>query len=223
MNDNICKKHLIFLGPPGSGKGTQAELFEKDANFKHFSTGDILRESIRKNNVLGKKIKDILECGDLVSDSIMKEIIREKFKEIDKNEKFVLDGYPRTLRQGKDLDAISNETSIKIDRVIYINVADDVIIYRISSRRICPKCGTVYNTLTLKPEKEGLCNKCGTALIQRKDDRKEAIIHRLEVYRESTEPLISYYKKRNLLTEVDGNDKIKTIFNFLIEKEILCR
>jgi len=222
MSEAICKKHLIFLGAPGSGKGTQAKYLVENYGFKHFSTGDILRESVKSGTPLGIKVKQIIESGDLVDDETMKNIITEKFQSLDKEVKFILDGYPRTLKQANDLKEIEEKTGIYIDAVIYLEVPDEEIIKRISSRRVCPQCGRVYNLITKPPKNDNLCDVCNEELIQRKDDTVDAVKHRLEVYKENTSPLINYYFQEKKLTKIDGNDKIKNIFNFLI-KEIKCR
>ncbi len=219
--NNICKKRIILFGPPGSGKGTQAELLKTRYGYLHYSTGEILRESVRKKSPLGDKVRDILNRGDLVSDDIMKEIIAEKFASIPPQEAFILDGYPRTLPQADDLARIEEKTGIKMDIALYINVDDRAIIDRVSKRRMCRDCGCVYNTDTSPSKKEGICDKCGGALYQRDDDKKEAVTHRLEVYREQTSPLIDFYSKRGLLKEIDGNEMIDSIFK-VVERTVSC-
>ncbi|MCD6578996.1 adenylate kinase [bacterium] len=221
MTFEICKKHLIFLGPPGCGKGTQSENFSEELGYKHYSTGDILRESVRSGNELGKKVQVIIENGDLVSDETMKEIILEKFNSISKDTKFILDGYPRTLKQAEDLKRISEESEIHIDSVIYFDVPFDSIIERISSRRVCPDCAKVYNLLTLPPHKDNLCDECNVQLVQREDDKEDAVKHRLNVYKENTAPLISFYQSEKKLTKINGNGRIQNVFN-LLKQELLC-
>ncbi|MCK5224393.1 nucleoside monophosphate kinase, partial [Candidatus Calescamantes bacterium] len=150
------------------------------------------------------------------------EIVLEKFKALSGDDKFILDGYPRTLIQGKDLQEITDITGIAIDRAVYFNIPDQAIIDRISARRICSKCGKVYNLKTLPSKREGFCDDCDIPLIQRDDDKPERVKYRLEVYRKLTEPLISFYKDKKLLTEIKGNDKIEFIYENLVKLVVLC-
>ena len=221
MDKGICKKHLIFLGPPGCGKGTQAKLLSEKMGFLHFSTGEILRESIKSGTDLGKKVKGIVESGHLVNDETMKSIISEKFNSLQGEEKFILDGYPRTVVQGEDLEEISRSTEIEIDRVLYFTVPDEEIVKRISSRRMCPECGKIHNLLAMNETENPVCSSCSTPLEQREDDKPEAVKKRLKVYKKKTKPLVNFYKERKKLTEINGNDKIDNIFAS-IKEEVLC-
>ncbi len=221
MVEDICKRHLIFLGPPGCGKGTQSKLFSQEFGFNHYSTGDILRESVRSLNELGNKVKEIIESGNLVDDNTMKEIILEKFTSISNDTKFILDGYPRTLKQAEDLNEISARSGIAIDGVIYFDIPYETIVKRISSRRVCPSCGKVYNLITLPPKNDNLCDECNVKLIQREDDKESAVQHRLNVYEKNTAPLVSFYKTEQKLTKIKGNGKITFIFD-LLKEVILC-
>ncbi|MDO7975627.1 adenylate kinase [Oceanotoga teriensis] len=207
---------LIFFGPPGAGKGTQAKRVSKEFDIPHISTGDLLREAVKNETELGKKVKEILEKGNLVSDEIVNELVEEKVKKIDK---FILDGYPRTIPQAEFLDEVLKSIDKELDGIVFIDVEEEEIVERITSRRVCPKCGRVYNTITLKPEVSGICDDDGTKLIQRDDDKETVVRDRFQVYLKSTSPLIEYYKKNNKIFTVDGSQDIedvtKELFNIL--------
>jgi adenylate kinase len=188
---------LIMLGPPGSGKGTYASRLSPILKVPQITTGFIFREEIKKGTKLGKMADEYLRKGLLVPDNTVMEIVKERLKEPDTKKGFIFDGFPRTINQAEEFERIS-----KIDKVVNIVVSDEIIIKRLTSRRQCSKCGEIYNLLFLKPEKEGVCDKCGGSLYQREDDTVKVIKERLIVYKNQTEPLISYYKKKNLLIDV---------------------
>ncbi|RJS83559.1 adenylate kinase [Candidatus Bathyarchaeota archaeon] len=192
---------IVMLGPPGAGKGTYASRLTEILGIPHISTGDMVREEIKKQTPLGKRIKEYSDRGILVPDEIIIKLLAERLKKQDCKDGFILDGFPRTINQAEALEKIA-----KIDLVINLEVPDEIIITRLSNRLICGKCGAIYNLLTLKPKKEGICDKCGGKLYQRKDDRPEVIRERLKVYRKQTEPLIEYYTKRGLLRNVRCDD-----------------
>jgi adenylate kinase len=190
-----------MLGPPGAGKGTYASRLTVILRVPHISTGDMVREEIRGQTHLGKKIKEYSNKGELVPDEIVIHILAKRLRNPDAKNSFILDGFPRTTKQAEALDEIS-----KIDLVINLNVRDEIIIQRLSNRISCKKCGAIYNQLTLPPKKEGICDKCGSQLYQREDDKPEVIQERLNVYRKKTEPLIEYYRKMDLVKDVYCDD-----------------
>jgi len=207
---------LLFFGPPGAGKGTQAKKVSEIFKIEHISTGDILREAVNKGSELGKKVKTIIDKGELVPDEIMNELVKEKIKDLDS---FILDGYPRTIEQAKSLDRTLKEQNKQIDAVVLIDVPEEEIVKRISSRRVCPNCGKVYNLITLKPKNDELCDNCGTNIIQRNDDREEIVRERYKIYQRNTYPVIEFYRKNNTIITIDGSKDVeevtKELFNML--------
>ena len=196
---------LIFLGAPGAGKGTQAEIVSKHLNIPTISTGNIIRESLKNGTEMGLKAKSYMDAGKLVPDDVVIGIIKERLAQSDCANGFILDGFPRTIAQA---DALS-DMGICIDKVIDIDVKDEEILKRLSGRRVCSACGSSYHILYKKPEKEGVCNNCGGELVQRKDDSEETIKERLTVYHEQTEPLKSYYAEKGILRTVEGQEEVK--------------
>ena len=192
---------IVMLGPPGAGKGTYASRLNVSLGIPHISTGDMVRDEIKAQTELGKKIKQYSDKGELVPDNIIIQLLAERLKKPDCKKGFILDGFPRTINQAEALGKIS-----KIDVVVNINVPDSIIITRLSNRVTCKKCGAIYNLLTLKPKKEGICDSCGGELYQRYDDKPKVIQERLNVYSKNTEPLIKYYKDKRLLKDVQCND-----------------
>ncbi len=194
--------NFVFLGPPGAGKGTQAEIIAKKHGLVKISTGDILREAVKKGTELGKLADGYMKRGELVPDEIMLGLIEEELEKIDKG--FILDGFPRTVKQAEGLDELLAKKNLPLKAVILLDVPDDEIIKRLSARRVCPNCGAVYNLIFNPPKNDEICDVCGTKLVQRKDDNPETIKRRLDVYREQTAPLIGYYREKGLLVEIDG-------------------
>ena len=196
--------NFIFLGAPGAGKGTQAEVVSEALNIPQISTGNILREAAKNGTEYGVKAKAAMDSGALVSDDIVIGILKERIAEDDCKKGFILDGFPRTVPQAEALDAMG----IKIDKVIEIAVADDTIKQRVSGRRVCEGCGASYHIL-YKPSKiEGKCDKCGCATIVRKDDQPATVLERLAVYHEKTAPLKNYYEKQGKLVTVEGQEEV---------------
>ena len=196
--------NLILLGAPGAGKGTQAEVICNKLSIPAISTGNIIREALSKGTEMGIKAKSFIDAGQLVPDEVVIGIIKERLAKDDCKNGFILDGFPRTIPQAEALDAMG----IVIDKVIDIEVPDEKIVARMSGRRVCGSCGASYHLLYKKPEKEGICNVCGGALIQRKDDHPDTVLDRLKVYHEQTEPLKDYYQKAGTLKVVEGQEEV---------------
>ncbi len=199
--------NIIFLGAPGAGKGTQADRIADAYGIPTISTGNMIREALAKGTEMGLKAKAFIEAGQLVPDAVVIGIIQERLALADCANGFILDGFPRTIPQAEALE----EMGVTIDKVVDIEVADDIITARMSGRRVCPKCGAPYHIESLKPKKDGICDKCGTELQQRKDDKPETVADRLKVYHEQTEPLKDFYAKRGTLKEVDGLGSVDEI------------
>ncbi len=210
--------NIILLGPPGCGKGTQASLLKQKYNFLHISTGDLIRKEIEENSSLGRKLREYFSKGLLVPDTLVNDILRNAIDDLYYHTKkdFILDGYPRTLEQHNRLEEILNDYDIKIDYVIYFKVEELVIIERLSYRRVCSQCNTIYHVKTKPSKVEGYCDQCNGQLIQRDDDKEEAIQKRLLAYNSKTTPLLDLYKSKNILHEVDANKKPDDVFNEIV-------
>lgn len=204
---------LILLGAPGAGKGTQAEIICQNKNIPTISTGNILREALKNGTEMGLKAKSYMESGKLVPDEILIGIIKDRIKEDDCKNGFILDGFPRTIPQAEALDAMG----AGIDAVLDIEVADEDIITRMSGRRVCEKCGSSYHTLYKQPTQEGKCDNCGGTLVQRKDDHPDTVKERLEVYHNQTEPLKEFYSKQGKLLVVHGQEKVEDTTRMVLE------
>jgi adenylate kinase len=203
--------NIILLGPPGAGKGTQAKKIQEYYSLPHISTGDILRENINNNTGLGIKAKCYMSRGELVPDELLITLIKDRLSKNDCSAGFMLDGYPRTIPQADALQMILTESGKKVDAVLNISVDDNELIKRLSGRRMC-KCGSSFHIMFNRPEKEDTCNACKGKLYQREDDKPEAISNRLNVYKKQTQPLIDYYKRKEILRTIDGSKEISQIF-----------
>lgn len=203
--------NLVVLGAPGAGKGTQARNLAAHFGSAHISTGDILRNNIRQQTALGIEMEDILKSGGLVPDEIAIDLVINEMKNSEKNG-FVIDGFPRTLRQAKALENIA-----QITKAISIDVKDEVIIERMSGRLTCPNCGAMYHSHYHPPRAVNTCDACDSSLIQRDDDKAKTVENRLEVYHRLTEPIIQFYRDRNLLLEVNGVGEIDYITEFIVK------
>ncbi len=202
----------IILGAPGSGKGTQCKWISKEYDIPHISTGDIFRKNIAEETELGLKVKDILARGDLVPDEIVVNMLKNRLDEADCKEKgFLLDGFPRTIAQAESLDQYLSENNISLDKVINLHVPDEELMARTVNRRTCsnPDCKEIYNLRDNAPKVEGICDKCGAELLQRKDDNEESVSNRLVNYHNQTEPLIEYYGKQGKVATVVGQELVE--------------
>lgn len=204
--------NLIFLGPPGAGKGTQAKRLAALLVVPHISTGDLLRQKKKEDSPLGMQIRKIMASGQLISDEIVIEIVKDRLSRPDCKRGFILDGFPRTISQAEALEKVLEKMGITLDAVVYIDVPEEELIKRISGRRVCENCGEEYHIIFNPPKVDGICDKCGGKLIQREDDKEEVVKKRIEVYNKSTAPLIDYYKKRELLKKIDGLSPIDKVF-----------
>jgi adenylate kinase len=196
---------LIFLGPPGAGKGTQAKIISQELKITHISTGDILRSVLKENSPLAEKVRDFVEKGGLVPDEIVCKIVIRRIREADCAKGFILDGFPRTQPQAEKLDAALAAKQQKIDWVIYFKTSDELCIKRLTGRRVCQNCQAIFHEVNIPPKKAGVCDYCSGPLIQRPDDQEETVRKRLKIYKEKTRPLLEYYEKRGSLYTADGN------------------
>ena len=207
---------LVILGPPGAGKGTQAEYIVEKYNIPHISTGDIFRENIKNNTELGKKAKSYMDKGLLVPDNLVIALVEDRLNKDDAKEGFLLDGFPRTVAQAVSLDSILDKNDDKLTKVINISVDPEILIERAVGRRVCKTCGMTYHVKFNPPKEEGICDKDGTKLIQRDDDTEETVKTRISVYFDQTAPLIDYYRAQNLLIDIDGAKDIDKVFDDIV-------
>ena len=204
--------NMIIMGPPGAGKGTQSEKILKYLNVPHISTGDMFREAIANKTELGKLAESYIQAGALVPDEVTIGLVKERLSCPDCKNGYLLDGFPRTLKQAEALKALTKEISREVNIVINIACDYSILTKRISGRRVCSKCGNSYHVETKKPSIDGICDSCGGELIQRKDDTVEALKVRLDAYENQTKPLLEFYQKENLLKEVNGLQSIDDVF-----------
>jgi adenylate kinase len=200
------------MGPPGAGKGTQSEKIVSDYNLISISTGDMFRESYRKQESLGLLAMEFIRDGLLVSDEITNEVIRRRLFAKNAEKDFLLDGYPRTINQARDLDEILDIMDSKLDAVIKILLDDEIILDRMSGRRVCSVCGVTFHIIHKPSKKDKICDQCGGVLYQREDDKRESLLNRLQIYHEKTRPIVDYYNERNILFEVNGNQSFNDVY-----------
>jgi adenylate kinase len=210
---------LILLGPPGSGKGTQAKLLCEQLHLAHIGTGDILREAIRRLTPLGKKAKPYVDSGRLVPDELVNELMAERFHRDDRPQRFVMDGYPRTVAQAVAFDAVLRQQHLNLNAVVRLLVDDEEIVARLSGRWSCPYpgCQRTYHTTHNPPKRPGFCDADNTPLVQREDDKEETIRRRLRVYHANTEQLVAHYRAQGLLREVNGQGPIEEIHQHIMQ------
>lgn len=209
---------LVLLGPPGAGKGTQAKVLSNKLHLPHISTGDIFREAKASGTELGNKLADYMNRGVLVPDDMVNQIVADRLKKDDiKDAGFILDGYPRTSAQAESLDRALNEAGIKLDLVVYMKTTKNTIISRLTGRRVCKECGSIFHTTNIPSKKEGVCDFCGGELYQRDDDKEATVLKRLEVYEGQTKELIDYYSKTDSLKTVSGDLDVRELYDVLYE------
>ncbi len=206
---------LILLGPPGAGKGTQAERLKEILDVPHISTGDILREAVRRQTELGRKAQEYMDSGRLVPDDLIIDMVRERLAEPDARGGFILDGFPRTVAQAEAFETVSKQLGVELT-VVAIAVADDVLVERLSGRRVCEDCGALYHVSRMSAPETARCERCGGRLVQRPDDQPGPIRERLRVYKAQTEPLKDFYRERGLLQEIDGVGTADEVFERLL-------
>ncbi len=202
---------LILLGPPGAGKGTQAVSISEQFKIPHISTGDIFRKNIKEGTDLGKKAKSFMDNGELVPDSLVVEIVEDRLKEDDCRTGFLLDGFPRTVFQAEALGKVLKANNSELNRVINISVDPEVLVERITGRRICKACGATYHIHFNPTKVEGICDMCGGQLYQRADDNEETVSNRISVYMNETSPLINYYTEKNIIANINGQQDIRKV------------
>lgn len=207
---------IVMLGAPGAGKGTQAIKIADKYDIPHISTGDIFRANIKGGTELGQKAKSYIDQGELVPDEVTIGMLLDRIAQDDCENGYVLDGFPRTIPQAESLTEALKSQGDQIDFALNIDVPDEAIIQRMSGRRACPKCGATYHIVYAAPKTENICDKCGTELIIRSDDKPETVKDRLNVYHQQTEPLIAYYKTAGVLREVDGTQELPKVFEDVV-------
>jgi adenylate kinase len=206
-------KNFILLGPPGSGKGTQAEQITKKYGIPTISTGDIFRKNLADGTDLGKQAKAYMERGELVPDDLVVGLVVDRLHEDDTQNGYLLDGFPRTIAQADALERVLAGQGERIDRVIYIDTPRDVLIKRIAGRRVCEACGKIYQLSgRFAPQTDGICDRCNGKIVQRSDDTEETAKNRVDVYNKQTKPLVEYYRERGLLSEFDGTEPVEDTF-----------
>ncbi|EFA90087.1 MULTISPECIES: adenylate kinase [Peptoniphilus] len=208
---------LVILGPPGAGKGTQADFIVKKYNIVHISTGDIFRENIKNHTKLGEKAKSYMDKGLLVPDELVIDLVEDRLAKDDCKDGFLLDGFPRTVAQGVSLDAILDRQDKSLTKVINIDVKPEILIERAVGRRVCKSCGSTFHIKYNPPKEDGICDNCHEKLIQRDDDTENTVKTRIKVYFEQTAPLIDYYKAQDLLLNINGESDIKKVFDDIVQ------
>lgn len=206
---------VILIGPPGAGKGTQAASIKTKYPIAHISTGDILRENVKESTELGLAAKSFMDAGKLVPDDLIIEMMKSRLAAPDAAKGFLLDGFPRTIAQAESLDELLEKMSMQLDVVVLLEISDDEVVKRLTSRRICSNCGTIYNAVVYPPKVDNVCDVCSGPVIQRDDDKESVIRSRLSVYHDQTSPLVSYYEKKNLLHRIDAAGDKDAVLSYM--------
>ena len=209
--------NIILLGPPGAGKGTQAARIIEKYNVPHISTGDIFRENIKEGTPLGQKAQEYMNKGELVPDSLVIEIATDRLTKDDCKNGFLLDGFPRTVEQAEALDKFLADAGKKVDHVLDMDVAPEILMERLTGRRVCKSCGATYHVTNIPPKVEGVCDSCGGQLYQRDDDTAETVGNRIDVYNSQTKPLIEYYEKAGNISHLDGSARLEDLFAEIVK------
>ncbi len=210
-------KNFIFIGAPGAGKGTQAAMVKQDLHLAHISTGDMLRAAVKAGTELGKEAKAYMDAGELVPDELIIAMVKERLQEEDAQNGFILDGFPRTVAQAEALQQMLEEQGLKLTAAVSFEVPEEVVIERLSGRRVCKQCGAIYHIKNNPPKQEGICDKCGGELIQRDDDKPEAIKRRLESFKADTEPVLAFYEKLGLLRKLQADAPAEEVHRKFLE------
>jgi adenylate kinase len=213
----LASLRVVFLGPPGAGKGTQAKLLREKFEACLVSTGDILRKAVADQSPLGKEASEYIKRGDLVPDNVIVKLVAERLKEKDCAQGFILDGFPRTIPQAQSLEEILQKMGLGLQSVLLVQVPHRIIVERLAGRRTCKNCGALYHLKFNPSTRESICDRCGGELVQRDDDREETISARLKVYDNQTAPLVDYYRQRGILREIDGVGNVDDIRNRVIK------
>jgi len=203
---------IIFLGPPGAGKGTQAKLIVKDYHIRQLSTGDLLRENRNKGTELSRKAQAYMDAGNLVPDELILKMVADEFQRPELEAGYILDGFPRTYLQADGLDHLLKEQGQTLDHVLLLDVPDSELIRRLTARRSCPECGHIYNLIFNPPRNAGICDNDGFELVHRSDDTEETVKNRLKVYQKQTMPLVEHYEKQGLIRRIDGTGNVQDIY-----------
>lgn len=209
---------LVLLGPPGSGKGTQAKVLAETFGIPHISTGNIFREHLSQGTELGQLAKRYMDEGTLVPDDVTEQMVSARLTESDAKAGFILDGFPRNLNQAEHFEAALGKMGRHLRAVIYLSVKREVLMARLTSRRVCPKCGATYNLVSQPPKHEGICDVCGSGLVQRPDDSEGTVARRLLVYEEETAPLVTFYERRGLVHRFDGEEPVDAVTRHIVEQ-----
>jgi adenylate kinase len=203
--------HLVFMGPPGAGKGTQANLFRDRYGIPHISTGDMFRQAVRDDSEVGRRAWEYMQRGDLVPDDIVDEIVEIRLTDPDTARGFILDGYPRTLGQAGALDRLLSRRVERLHAVVFFEIREEVLLRRLTGRRVCPRCGAIYHLDHKPPRVPGRCDLDATALVQRRDDAPDTVLHRLRVFRQWTAPLVDHYRRQDLYLPVDAEGGVDDV------------